>query len=87
MSVEFNNKSLRTCHRDLTSLFFGPPSSFFLRLIYYGFFCLFHNTRVDLAFKVLFRHPPYPFLNLPFLAEKLSAHYSGITSTLMRPEG
>ena len=42
-SMECSNKSLRTCPRDLISfLFFSVPlSSFFLRLIYHGFFAFF----------------------------------------------
>ena len=81
MSVVLGKESLQTCLRDM--IFPVPPFFFFLRLIYYGFFYLFHHPRVDLAFKVLFRHPSCPFLNLPFLAGRLSAHCSGITSTLM----
>ena len=62
-------------------LFFLPPSSYILWLLY-----LFLHPRVDWAFKVLFFHPSCLFLNLPFLAGKLRVHCSGITSTLMRPE-
>ena len=91
-SVECSNKSLRTCPRDLISPFllfsFLSPFFFCLSSPYIPWlFCLFNHPRVDLAFKVLFRHPPCPLLNLPFLAGKLFAHWSGITSTLMRPEG
>ena len=67
---------------------FFPSSSLLSFLpLYTMAFCLFYHPRVDLAFNVLFRHPPYPLLNLPFLAGKLFLHCSGITSTLMRPEG
>ena len=47
-------------------------------------FLPFYHPRVDLALKVLFHHLSCPFLNLPFLAGRLPAHCSGITSTLMR---
>ena len=62
--------------------FFLPPSSYILWLLY-----LFLHPRVDWAFKVLFLHPSCLFLDLPFLAGRLRVHCSGITSTLMRPEG
>ena len=96
-TMEPSNKPLRTCPRDVILLFFSsrvlfpfssvPPSSVFPRLIYHSFFAFFiihvwtwHSTS-------FFRHPPHPLLNLPFLAGKLLVHCSGITSTLMRPEG
>ena len=63
-------------------LFFLPPSSYILWLLY-----IFLHPRVDWAFKVLFLHPSCLFLDLPFLAGRLRVHCSGITSTLMRPEG
>ena len=61
---------------------FLPPSSYILWLLY-----LFLHPRVNQAFKVLFLNPSCLFLNLPFLAGRLCVHCSGITSTLMRPEG
>ena len=61
---------------------FLPPSSYILWLLY-----LFPHPRVDWAFPVLFLHPSYLFLNLPFLAGRLRVHCSGITSTLIQPEG
>ena len=63
-------------------LSFLPPSSYILWILY-----LFPRPRVDWAFPFLFLHPSCLFLNLPFLAGRLRVHYSGITSTLMRPEG
>ena len=90
-SMECSNKSLRTCPRDLFFPFFSCSGFFFSSvfpcLIYHGFFAFFYHPRVHLAFNILFRHPPCPLLNLPFLAGKLFVHCSGITSTLMRPEG
>ena len=63
-------------------LSFPSPSSYILWLLY-----LFLHPRVDWAFKVLFLHPSCLFLNLPFLTGRLRVHCSGITFTLMRPEG
>ena len=84
-NMEHSNKSLRTCPRDLI---FSSFSLLFLFLpLYTMAFALFYHPRVDLTFNVLFRHLPCPLLNLPFLAGKLFLHCSGITSTLMRPEG
>ena len=85
---------LRTCPKDMIFLFlfffspFSDPLSFFLSSFYIPqLFCLSHHPRVDLAFNVLFSLSPRLLLNLPFLAGKLFVHCSGITSTLMRPEG
>ena len=61
---------------------FFPPSSYILWILY-----LFPHPRVDWAFLVLFLHPSYLFLNLPSLAGRLRVYCSGITSTLMQPEG
>ena len=68
--------------------FFSIPPSLFLPSYYILllFYCFLH-PRVDLAFKVIFLHLFCLFLNLPFLAVRLCVHCSGITSTLMRPEG
>ena len=63
-------------------LSFPPPLSYILWLLY-----LFLHARVDWTFKVLFLYPSCLFLNLPFLAGRLRVHCSGITSTLMWPEG
>ena len=71
------------CYDFFVSLL--PVSLFVLYTIV--FFYRFLHPRVDLALKVLFLHLSCLFLNLPFLAVRLSIHCSGITSTLMRPEG
>ena len=63
-------------------LSFPPPSSYILWLLY-----LFLHPRVDWAFEVFFLHLSCLFLNLPFLTGRLRVHCSGITFTLMRPEG
>ena len=64
------------------------PLSFFLSSSYIlWFFYLFSHPRVDLALKVFFHHLSCPFLNLPFLAGRLPVYCSGITSTLMWPDG
>ena len=46
----------------------------------------FLHPRVGQVLGVFFSCFPCLFLNLPFLAVRLFVHYSGITSTLMRPE-
>ena len=58
-------------------------SSYYILLLFYRFL----HPHVDLALKVIFLHLSCLFLNLPFLAVRLSVHCSGITSTLMQPEG
>ena len=63
-------------------LSFLPPFSYILWILY-----LFPRPRVDWAFPVLFLHSSCLFLNLPSLTGRLRVHCSGITSTLMRPEG
>ena len=70
------------------SVFLPSPFLFlFLRIIYYGFFYHFFHPRVDQVVEVLFFCFSPIFLNLLFLAIRLHVHCSGITSTLMRPEG
>ena len=70
------------------SVFLPSPFLFlFLRIIYYGFFYHFFHPRVDQVVEVLFFCFSPLFLNLPFLAVRLPVHCSGITSTLMWPEG
>ena len=86
--IRINTKSiLRHAPMLFFKIFFSPlsflpPSSYILWILY-----LFPRPRVDWTFPVLFLHPSCLFLNLPFLAERPRVHYSGITSTLMRPEG
>ena len=68
--------------------FFSPPLFFiFLRIIYYDFFYHFLHLRVDQVVEVPFFCFSPLFLNLPFLSVRLRVHCSGITSTLMQPEG
>ena len=62
-------------------------TQFFLRIIYYGFFTVFSIHMWIRRLKSLFFYLSCLFLNLPFLAVRLRDHCSGITSTLMRPEG
>ena len=70
------------------SVFLLSPFLFlFLRIIYYGFFYHFLHPRVDQVVEVFFFCFSPLFLNLPFLAVRPRVHCSGITSTLMRPEG
>ena len=69
-----------------SSPFLCPLLFLFLRIIYYGFLHHFLYPRVGLVLGVIFLCFPCLFLNLPFLVVRLLVHYSGITSTLMRPE-
>ena len=71
------------------ALVFFPPllAQFFLRIIYYGFFTVFSIHVWIRRLKSLLFYLSCLFLNLPFLAVRLRVHCSGITSTLMRPEG
>ena len=99
--IRINTKSiLRHAPMLFFKIFFSPlsflpPSSYILWILYlfprprvdWTFPFLFLHPCVDWAFKVLFLHPSCLFLNLPFLAGRLRVHCSGITSTLMRPEG
>ena len=69
-------------------IFFFLSFPFFLPSYYIlWLFQLFFYPRVDQALKALFLHLSCLFLNLSFLAVRLRVHCSGITSTLMRPEG
>ena len=85
--------SLVSTHFFLFSLFsflifFFSPLPFFLPSYYIlWLFHFFLHLCVDQALKALFLHLPCLFLNLSFLAVRLRVHCSGITSTLMRPEG
>ena len=79
-----HKKYPRTCPNAIilessSPLSFLPPSSYILWLFY-----RFLHPRVGQAFKVLFLHPS---CLIPFLTGRLRVHCSGITSTLMRPEG
>ena len=67
--------------------FLPPPLPFFLSS-YYILWFLHHflHPRVGQVLGVIFLCFPCFFLNLPFLVVRLLVHYSGITSTLMRPE-
>ena len=98
--LDFSVKRLKTQASNVARSLFGQALEIWFLLFFslfpflclsssyiLWFFCLFYHPRVDLAFNVLFRHPPCPLLNLPFLAGKLFVHCSGITSTLMRPGG
>ena len=64
------------------SFTFFLPSYYILWLFYH-----FLHPRVGQMFEVLSFRFSCLFLNLPFLAVRLRVHCSGITSTLMRPEG
>ena len=68
-------------------IIFSPPSFFLSSSYILWLLYLFPHPRVDLTLKVLFHHLSCPFLNLPFLARRLPVYCSGITSTLMWPEG
>ena len=78
---------LRTYPSDLIFLFLVSLPSVFPRLIYHNFFAFLITHVWTWHSTSFFRHPPRLLLNLPFLAGKLLVHCSGITSTLMRPEG
>ena len=67
---------------------FLSPSSFLPSFVLYTMVSLpFPPPTCGSGVEVLFFHFSCLFLNLPFLAVRLRVHYSGITSTLIRPEG
>ena len=71
-----------------SSLFFLPPfSSSFFVLYTMAFFTISSIHVWVRCWKSFFFGFSCLFLNLPFLAVRLRVHCSGITSTLMRPEG
>ena len=70
----------------ISSTFFSPPLFFSFFVLYTIVLHHFLHPRVGQVLGVIFSCFPCLFLNFPFLAVRLLAHCSDITSTLMRPE-
>ena len=72
---------------DFRVFFFFSSFSFPPFVLYTMAFFLFPPSMCGSGVQSPFFHFSCLFLNLPFLAVRLHVHCSGITSTLMRPEG